>query len=273
MQIRKVPRPLVFAVVLVATAAAMIIAVPMASARQIPLDVDSTVFAHLSVHAAGSSGHSTATLPAGTVTSTNWSGYAATGGGPYTSVTTSWVQPAVNCSATPNSYAAFWAGLDGYSSDTVEQDGTLTECIGRQAEYLAWYETYPNPMYQFGGTVSPGDLLTATVTSVSPTEFTLTLSDSPASAGAKPWTATTTQTLKQAAALSSAEVIAEAPSSGYRILPLADFGIASFENPVIDSTPLGSLTGVVPIEMTTTRGVGESIPSALSSSGFSVQWQ
>src|SRR5580693_1467505 len=53
-----------------------------------------------------------------TVTSTNWSGYAATGG-PFTSVSADWVQPAGNCS-TGDQYAAFWVGLDGYSSATVE---------------------------------------------------------------------------------------------------------------------------------------------------------
>src|SRR5579862_8077912 len=48
--------------------------------------------------------------------STNWSGYAATTGR-YTSVTASWTQPTGTCS-TGNQYAAFWVGLDGYSSST-----------------------------------------------------------------------------------------------------------------------------------------------------------
>src|SRR5215467_11203890 len=56
-----------------------------------------------------------------TAQSTNWSGYAATTG-TYTSVSASWIQPAGNCPSWFGSqYAAFWVGLDGFSSSTVEQ--------------------------------------------------------------------------------------------------------------------------------------------------------
>jgi Peptidase A4 family len=203
--------------------------------------------------------------------STNWSGYVATGAAPYKSVSSSWLQPSVSCSTTPNSYAAFWAGIDGDSSSTVEQDGTLAECVGNRAEYSAWYETYPNPMYTFGGTVKAGDLLTATVVANSTTSFTLTLTDKPVSGTG--WSASTTQTVSSPAALSSAEVIAEAPSSNYGILPLADFGTASFESPLLGTTPLSAATGLTPIEMVTQSGQAEAIPSAISSSGFTVAWQ
>jgi len=53
--------------------------------------------------------------------SSNWSGYAVTGGGRYTSVSASWVQPAVNCSVTPTGWSSFWVGLDG---DTTNTTGT-----------------------------------------------------------------------------------------------------------------------------------------------------
>jgi len=57
------------------------------------------------------------------VSSSNWSGYAATSTTTqYTSVTASWTQPAGQCSR-GDQYSAFWAGLDGYSSPTVEQTG------------------------------------------------------------------------------------------------------------------------------------------------------
>lgn len=77
--------------------------------------------------------------PDGTVESENWSGYAVT----VSSLTVakgSWTVPAVNCSKTPNTYAAFWVGIDGYSSSTVEQTGTLAQCSGSSAAYYAWYE-------------------------------------------------------------------------------------------------------------------------------------
>ncbi|HTW11485.1 MAG TPA: G1 family glutamic endopeptidase [Solirubrobacteraceae bacterium] len=209
------------------------------------------------------------------VQSSNWSGYAATGAGPYKTVSTSWIQPAVNCSATPNSYAAFWDGLDGYSSSTVEQTGTLAECSGSNAVYSAWYETYPNPMETFSGDkVSANDALTATVTAVTSTQFVLTLTDKPANGGPS-WTASTTQTIRRAAALSSAEVIAEAPSDGYGILPLADFSTVSFGTSIVNGGNLASASGLVDIQMATSsrrRTTIEATPSAISSGGFSVTW-
>jgi hypothetical protein len=58
------------------------------------------------------------------VSSSNWVGYAATGAaGSFTSVSASWTQPTASC-ATGSQYAAFWVGLDGYTSKTVEQIGT-----------------------------------------------------------------------------------------------------------------------------------------------------
>ncbi len=62
------------------------------------------------------------------VQSTNWSGYADTGSG-FSTVTGSWTEPSVSCTS-QTSLAAFWAGIDGYSSTSVEQDGTLAECYG-----------------------------------------------------------------------------------------------------------------------------------------------
>src|SRR4051794_32080572 len=60
-------------------------------------------------------------------TSSNWSGYAVTGG-TYTSVSASWTEPSVSCSGT--AYSSFWVGLDGDTSSTVEQTGTDADCSG-----------------------------------------------------------------------------------------------------------------------------------------------
>lgn len=51
--------------------------------------------------------------------------------------------PTVDCIVTPTSYSAFWVGLDGYSSKTVEQIGTEADCKGATPSYYAWYEFYP----------------------------------------------------------------------------------------------------------------------------------
>ena len=108
--------------------------------------------------------------------STNWSGYAADSG-TYTSVSASWVQPTGTCSSRTDQYSSFWVGLDGYSSDSVEQDGTDTDCVNGKPQYYGWYETYPNPSYSFGSTVEPGDTITASVTYEGSNEFKLTLAD------------------------------------------------------------------------------------------------
>ncbi len=110
-------------------------------------------------------------------TSTNWAGYDATGGG-FTSVTASWVEPAVPASASGEPYAVFWVGLDGDGSSTVEQTGTAAYSEGGNVYYYAWYEMYPAASVLIGGmTVSPGDEMTGTVTSTGSGHFTLTLVD------------------------------------------------------------------------------------------------
>ena len=59
-----------------------------------------------------------------TVTSSNWSGYDDSTDGPFTTVTATWVQPRVRTTGATFTDAAFWVGLDGDNSGTVEQIGT-----------------------------------------------------------------------------------------------------------------------------------------------------
>lgn len=82
------------------------------------------------------------------VTSSNWSGYAVTGAdGSVTNAKGSWVVPYVNCGATPTAYASFWVGIDGYSSNTVEQIGTDSDCQNGSPSYYAWFEFYPHASF------------------------------------------------------------------------------------------------------------------------------
>jgi hypothetical protein len=168
------------------------------------------------------------------VSSSNWSGYAATSTTTqYTSVAASWTQPAGQCSR-GNQYSAFWAGLDGYSSPTVEQTGSEADCIGRTAQYSSWYEMYPaNPVY-FTNTVKPGDHFSASVTYGGSNVFTLVLTDS-----TENWTHTISATLA-GAARSSAEVIAEAPCCTYYggTLPLTNFGSVNFTSATVNGAGL-----------------------------------
>src|SRR5262245_59485292 len=105
-------------------------------------------------------------------TSTNWAGYAATGGG-FTTVTSTWTQPTATCTSA-TTYSSFWVGLDGDGSNTLEQTGTEADCSGGHASYSAWYEMYPKYPAYVNIAVHPGNSFTATVTA-SGSRYTLTL--------------------------------------------------------------------------------------------------
>src|SRR6059058_1162136 len=122
--------------------------------------------------------------------SSNWSGYAVTGSR-FTSVSASWTEPTARCSGT--AYSSFWVGLDGDTSNTVEQTGTDADCSGSAPQYYAWYEMYPKFPVNLRGTVRPGDKLSASVTTDGRGGFTLTISDS-----TQGWTNTTNARLKSA---------------------------------------------------------------------------
>jgi Peptidase A4 family len=201
--------------------------------------------------------------------SLNWSGYEASGGGPYTSVSASWTQPEVDCAKTPTAYSSFWVGLDGWKTPSVEQTGTEAGCFEGTPVYFAWSEMYPKAAKQLPrkDVVSPGDSFTSTVTYVGKNKFRLTLSDA-----TRGWSHTVTQA-SRSAERGSAEVIAEAPSAGSEVLPLADFGVVSFTDATIDGAPLsGSTPNLEPLTMTSKGNVAEAEPSALSGGSFSDTW-
>lgn len=160
----------------------------------------------------------------GTSDSTNWSGYAVLGSS-FTSAKASWVVPTSVCKGVSgDQYAAVWVGIDGYSSSTVEQTGTLSDCAGSYPSYYAWYEFYPNPMYEITSVpVSPGNVISASVT-YSGSQFTVTITNETTR---KSYSKTSTVS---GAARSSAEWITEAPccTSSGGILPLSDFGTDLF---------------------------------------------
>jgi Peptidase A4 family len=219
--------------------------------------------------------------PDGTVESTNWSGYAVTGTS-FTVAEGSWTVPSVNCTKTPNTYAAFWVGLDGYSSSTVEQTGTDSDCDGKTPDYYAWYEFYPAGSVLISSVpVAVGDHMSASVT-YGGTEFTIKITNE-----------TTGKSYSRSSRVSgakrsSAEWIAEAPCCTNRggILPLSDFGTVYFgddytgisgTNDATDSSvsgPIGDFSTWEKIIMATSGGTDEAVPSALTSDGtsFDVVW-
>jgi Peptidase A4 family len=108
--------------------------------------------------------------------STTWAGYAVTGSS-FTKALGSWTVPSVNCSRTPNTYSSFWVGIDGWSSATVEQTGTDSDCDGDSPSYYAWYEFYPAASVLISSVpVSPGNQMSASV-SYSGTVFTIKITN------------------------------------------------------------------------------------------------
>ncbi len=181
-----------------------------------------------------------------TVQSTNWAGWAVTGPkGSVTDVKGSWVVPAVTgCTAGTHTYSSFWVGIDGYSSGTVEQTGTDSDCNGATPQYYAWFEFYPKPSHLISGlTITPGDVISAEVTH-SGSKFIAKITDVTTGASFK-----TSATVR--AQQTSAEWIAEAPSSSGGILPLADFGTVYFgiDNTQVSATDTATVSG-------TTSGIG-----------------
>ena len=196
-------------------------------------------------------------------TSSNWSGYAVTGS-KYTSVSASWTEPSGRCSGT--AYSSFWVGLDGDTSNSVEQTGTDADCSGSTPQYYAWYEMYPKYPVNLKGTVKPGDHLSASVTTDGKGNFVLTIADS-----TQGWTNTTNAKLR-GAALASAEVIAEAPSSRSGVLPLANFGTVNFTSAMANGVAMNTLSGLDPITMAS-GSTTKAVPGNMSNGSFSVVWK
>jgi hypothetical protein len=272
-----------------------------------------TVFAlgaGLTAAAAGAEGSSTAgghvfallrSAATASDVSANWAGYATTGGAvTYTSATATWQEPTVTCAAgDAGAASAFWVGLGGYSvtSQGLEQVGTSADCDPETGKptYYAWYELVPSPSVTIKHlVVHPGDVITASVN---------VLGGSTAELQVKNRTRRTSFTTKlplTAPDLTSAEWIAEAPSScdqfRCRPIPLANFGSVGFSKiAALGSGTGGTLTanpGWTTTAITLTPTVHQGFfpgrdslagsagstagatPSALSADGrsFTVQW-
>jgi hypothetical protein len=175
-------------------------------------------------------------------------------------------------------------GIDGYSSSTVEQTGTIAYCNGTSAGYYAWYEFYPAGSVEITSVpVSPGNQISAEI-SYSGSEFTTTIKNETTG---KSYSKTGRV---RGAARSSAEWIAEAPccTNSGGVLPLSDFGTGYFgedytgisdTNYATETSKSGPISafgsGVQEIIMVSSGGADEAVPSALTSDGtsFTVAWK
>lgn len=164
------------------------------------------------------------------VLSSNWAGYVAHAGSKrFTGVSASWTIPAAVCAAGHETHSAAWVGLGGYrrNATALEQIGTDADCTSSgRASYSSWVELLPAAASPLRLRVSPGDLVTASVT-VLGRHATLRLRD-----------LTTGRRYSTTRGLSSIDVstadwIVEAPSGcnpdgSCHTLDLTDFGTVAF---------------------------------------------
>jgi peptidase A4-like protein len=206
--------------------------------------------------------------------STNWSGYAAYNS-TFSHVVGDWTVPTANCSAVrgkQTSIASAFVGIDGFLSNTVEQGGTDTDCLGKTPFYVAWYEFFPARavfLDQGSYPVDAGDRMHAEV-SVSGSTATITLQNL-----SRGWTLTPSPSLSSSSfEFSSAEWILEAPTNR-----LTNFGTINFSNAA--ATGGGTTNGAISdftndkITMLTRNGrTARATPSTLTSGGtaFSVNF-
>jgi hypothetical protein len=193
----------------------------------------------------------------------------------------------VRCDGKKNNWTSEWVGLDGFASNTVEQDGTFAACLGknhRKPVYFAWYEMFPAASVNVFP-VKPGDVIEPAVHFANG-KFTLTIADRTSHKSA------TTSAACSECQRASAEWIVERPAlcnndlTNCFITALANFGTARM-TAASASVAGGAAKPIsrfahVPIDMVQPNKAGTSFKviahtSGLtrtdhSSSSFSVKW-
>ena len=150
----------------------------------------------------------------------NWSGYADTAAKAqtFTKVSGSWTTPSVTCGA-EDQITSDWVGLDGFTSNTVEQLGTISWCFQGTPTYFTWYEMFPARTVEVGTKLKPGDKIAASVTRTS-TSYALKLTDSTTSGN----NISVTKTCALATCKdTSAEWVSERPSFSIGTVPQAHY--------------------------------------------------
>ena len=194
--------------------------------------------------------------------SSNWSGYAATGGS-FTSVTGTWTVP--QPSGASVGADATWVGIGGVNTRDLIQAGTQSMSSGGAVRYEAWIEMLPATSETVALTVRPGDSVTATITEQSAGTWLITIKNNTTAQSYR-------NTVGYSSSRSSAEWIEEAPSTGRSVLPLTDFGVVTFSDGAAvkngRTTTIGG-AGAAPITMI--NGVRQPIaqPSTLAADGSS----
>ena len=197
-----------------------------------------------------------------TVHSSNWSGYALSGG-PFTSASGTFNVPTITPSGNTQMDASEWVGIDGFGpgASSIIQAGIdeSFEPNGGTVTF-AWYELYPAPSFPVPLPVAAGDQVTVAISEVSPGVWDLLVSDE---TNAQSFNAE----FNYSGPGNTAEWIVEAPFSTLTnsVIPLPPFTPVTFTN--LAATP----TGQPPTRFVMFQGGQQvSTPSPLSANGFTV---
>jgi hypothetical protein len=198
-----------------------------------------------------------------TSSSSNWSGYAASGG-TFTSVTGTWTVPTV--SPTASGADATWVGIGGLTSNDLLQAGTQAMVDGSgTVQYSSWIEMLPASSKTVPLSVSAGDSVTVTITQQSGNDWLIAMKNNTTSG-------TYNVTVQYSSSNSSAEWVQEAPSIGRGLVSLDQFGTVNFTgaSAVRDGKTM-SAAALSAKAITMINGRGEAIaqPSTIGSDGSS----
>jgi hypothetical protein len=200
-------------------------------------------------------------------TSTNWSGYLAANGS-FTAISGSWAATLATGSGSTISADSTWIGIGGVTTSDLIQVGTQnTVAADGQVTTSAFYELLPSVSQPVPGvTVSPGDIMTASLSEVSNGQWLISITD-------KTDGESDTMTVSYASSLSSAEWIEEDPSFSFRRqIPFDNFHEAFFTGG--STITNGSTVSIVasnaqPVTMVSSSGQTVAVPSVIGSDSAS----
>jgi len=152
--------------------------------------------------------------------SSNWSGYAETGGG-YTSVSGSWNVPTADTSQGGTTYGAQWIGIDGDGDNNLIQTGTSVVISGHTASYGVWWEILPAAETPINEPVAPGETITASIVKQSSGKWLIKISNGS-------WSFSITKSYSGPG--DSVEAIVEAPEVGGNIAKMAHTSNVTFSD-------------------------------------------
>jgi hypothetical protein len=241
-------------------------------------------------HGLSRTARASATVTAKEFASSNWAGYAVSGGSKFSSVQATFFVPYVTCSKSAGqTLSSDWVGLDGFSNSSVEQGGIAADCSSAgKSSYYAWWETFPDPEVRTSVDIKPGDSVTAAISyKASDRDFRISLSDN--TTGRHFAVTRTCPRVKIGKKFlvcprTSAEVISEAPATGISagkvvIARLTDYDAVSYGGISISDGAghRGSLTSkrywnLAEIVQVRASGVTVAVPTPVQGATFDDYW-